>query len=228
MTFTRFLTWTRTPVVRRGVLGLAGLLMAGGTVAAPVSAAYAAPAPAAVTQQAQRPAQDQGGHKELDVRYQAQPNFYYCGPAAVRNALTASGHDLDMDQLARQMGTTERGTDSAHEITRALNEAVHGDTYHTVEIPQSQADQRQTDTLAADIRKAVDEGRAVVVNIAGTATDVDGGVHSFEGGHYLAVNGYRDGGRQVKIADSADPDTAAYWMDVDVLADWIATRGYSA
>ncbi|MEV4203157.1 phytochelatin synthase, partial [Micromonospora globbae] len=29
-------------------------------------------------------------------------------------------------------------------------------------------------------------------------------------------------------ADSADPATASYWMSVDNLADWIATRGYSA
>ncbi|MGW0433462.1 C39 family peptidase, partial [Micromonospora sp. NPDC003197] len=30
------------------------------------------------------------------------------------------------------------------------------------------------------------------------------------------------------IADSANPNTATYWMDTDNLADWIATRGYSA
>ncbi|MGS2615470.1 C39 family peptidase, partial [Micromonospora sp. LZ34] len=29
-------------------------------------------------------------------------------------------------------------------------------------------------------------------------------------------------------ADSANPDTASYRMSVDNLADWIATRGYTA
>jgi hypothetical protein len=31
----------------------------------------------------------------------------------------------------------------------------------------------------------------------------------------------------VKIADSADPNQASYWISTDALADWIATRGYS-
>ncbi|MET7809044.1 phytochelatin synthase, partial [Micromonospora chersina] len=32
----------------------------------------------------------------------------------------------------------------------------------------------------------------------------------------------------VTIADSADPNMASYRISVDNLADWIATRGYSA
>ncbi|MER5334937.1 C39 family peptidase, partial [Micromonospora sp. NPDC002717] len=79
-----------------------------------------------------------------------------------------------------------------------------------------------------DVRKAVDDGRAVVANIAGTATDTDGGVHSFEGGHYISVVGYRDNGQTVKIADSANPAQASYWITTEALADWIATRGYAA
>ncbi|MHA4949629.1 C39 family peptidase, partial [Micromonospora sp. SD19] len=49
----------------------------------------------------------------------------------------------------------------------------------------------------------------------------------FEGGHYISVVGYRDGGNVVKIADSADPNTASYEVTVEHLADWIATRGYA-
>ncbi|MEH1168120.1 C39 family peptidase, partial [Micromonospora sp. CPCC 205539] len=82
-------------------------------------------------------------------------------------------------------------------------------------------------TLRADIVKTVDDGRAVVANIAGTTTDVDGTTHSFEGGHYISVVGYRDGGQTVKIADSADPTMASYEVSVEHLADWIATRGYA-
>ncbi|MEV1076547.1 C39 family peptidase, partial [Micromonospora parva] len=85
----------------------------------------------------------------------------------------------------------------------------------------------QTDQLRADIVKTVDDGRAVVANIAGTTTDTDGGTHSFEGGHYISVVGYRDNGTVVTIADSANPDTASYWISVEHLADWIATRGYA-
>ncbi|MEV4492598.1 phytochelatin synthase, partial [Micromonospora coxensis] len=53
------------------------------------------------------------------------------------------------------------------------------------------------------------------------------GVHSFEGGHYISVTGYRDNGHTVTIADSANPNTASYEMDIDTLADWAATRGYA-
>jgi hypothetical protein len=165
--------------------------------------------------------------KELAVKYQAQPNFYYCGPAATRNALTADGHDISMDDLAKQMGTTEAGTNSANDITAALNKVTGDGRYHTTEISGTKATDQQKAQLRADIIDALDNNRAVVANIAGTATDTDGGTHSYDGGHYIAVNGYRDGGQQVKIADSANPDTASYWITTANLADWIATRGYS-
>ncbi|MFI6265595.1 C39 family peptidase, partial [Micromonospora sp. NPDC051006] len=106
-------------------------------------------------------------------------------------------------------------------------ETGKADAYHSVEIRNSNADGKQTDTLRADILRTVDDGRAVVANIAGTSTDTDGTTHSFEGGHYISVVGYRDGGNEAKIADSADPNMASYWISTEHLADWIATRGYS-
>ncbi|MEU1250122.1 C39 family peptidase, partial [Micromonospora arida] len=97
----------------------------------------------------------------------------------------------------------------------------------SVEISTPDADAKQTDQLRADIIRTVDDGRAVVANIAGTSTDTDGVTHSYEGGHYISVVGYRDNGNTVKIADSANPNTASYWISVEHLADWIATRGYA-
>jgi hypothetical protein len=170
---------------------------------------------------------DTNAAKELGVNYQPQPNFYYCGPAATRNALTATGHDINMDDLAKQMGTTEAGTNSAIDITAALNKATGGDSYHTTEIRSQRASDQDKTKLRENILAALDAGRAVVANIAGTATDTNGGIHSFEGGHYITVHAYRDGGHQVKIADSANPNTASYWITTNNLADWIATRGYS-
>ncbi|MGC4761228.1 C39 family peptidase, partial [Micromonospora trifolii] len=84
------------------------------------------------------------------------------------------------------------------------------------------ADAKQTDTLRADIVKTVDNGRAVVANIAGTSTDTNGTTHSYEGGHYISVVGYHDNGNTATIADSADPTQAAYQISVEHLADWIA------
>ncbi|MDM4720261.1 C39 family peptidase [Micromonospora sp. WMMA1363] len=206
----------RTDLLRKTALTAAGLIVTGGAVAGPISTAYAAEKPAERT-----------GQRELGVAYEAQPNFYYCGPAAARNALSVQGKNIDMDAMAERMRTTEAGTDSINDITPVLNTETGEDVYRSVEISDAEADDKQTDKLRDDVVRTVDEGRAVVANIAGTTTDTDGGVHSFEGGHYVSVTGYRHDGDEVKIADSANPNTAEYWVTTGALADWIATRGYS-
>ncbi|KKJ94704.1 C39 family peptidase, partial [Micromonospora sp. HK10] len=126
----------------------------------------------------------------------------------------------------KEMGTTENGTNSINDITPVLNKET-GKHYRSVEIKNSNADDKQTDTLRTDIVRTIDDGRAVVANIAGTTTDTDGNTHSFEGGHYISVVGYQNNGHTVTIADSANPNTASYHISIDNLADWIATRGYS-
>ncbi|QGN45607.1 C39 family peptidase [Micromonospora sp. WMMD558] len=215
----------RSNLLRSTVLTAAGLAFTGGAVAGPVTGALAADKPGA---QVERKAERKGEKKrELDVRYEAQDTFFYCGPAAARNALSVQGKDIDQHDMAERMGTTEAGTDSINDITPVLNKETGRDVYRSVEISGRKADAEQTDKLRDDVIRSVDDGRALVANIAGTAIDTGGGVHSFEGGHYISVVGYRDGGEQVKIADSANPDTASYWMTTEALADWIATRGYA-
>ncbi|WP_112700730.1 C39 family peptidase, partial [Micromonospora noduli] len=203
------------------------LAFTGGAIAGPVTTAFAAPTTSKPTTQTQT---DRKGHseRELGVRYEAQPNFYYCGPAATRNALSVQGKNINVDDMAKEMGTTEAGTNSINDITPVLNkETGKNDAYRSVEISTPDADAKQTDTLRADIVRTVDDGRAVVANIAGTSTDTDGNTHSYEGGHYISVVGYHDNGNTVTIADSADPNQAAYQISVEHLADWIATRGYA-
>ncbi|MEU7794659.1 C39 family peptidase [Micromonospora tulbaghiae] len=212
-----------TTLLRKTVLTTAGIAATAGGIAGPAIAAHAAPTTTSVVA-------DRKGHgeRELDVRYEAQPNFYFCGPAAARNALSVQGKNIDVHAMAKEMGTTEAGTNSINDITPVLNkETGASNAYKSVEISTPKADDKQTDTLRTDVVKTVDAGRAVVANIAGTATDTDGGTHSFEGGHYISVIGYRDDGHTVTIADSANPNTATYRMSIDNLADWIATRGYS-
>ena len=215
----------RTDLIRKTTLTAVGLAATAGGIAAPAIAAHAADAkPAAQVQNDRK----HGGERELGVRYEAQPNFYYCGPAAARNALSVQGKDISVDAMAKEMGTTENGTNSINDITPVLNkETGNKNAYRSVEIRDHQANDKQTDKLRADIVRTVDDGRAVVANIAGTTTDTDGGVHSFEGGHYISVVGYRDNGNVVTIADSADPNQASYQITVEHLADWIATRGYA-
>ncbi|MBX7268080.1 C39 family peptidase [Micromonospora sp. Llam7] len=166
--------------------------------------------------------------KVLEYAYQAQTNGYYCGPAAVRNALSAAGVERSQDALAAQLGTTFAGTNSAEDTTRVLNAVVEGSPYETTMIRGGAATPAQMDTLQADIVAAITDGRGVVVNVAGSVTDTDGGWHSFPGGHYIAVVGYQDSGRLVQIADSANAGYPSYWVTTIDLANWAATRGYSA
>src|SRR5690348_6255911 len=58
---------------------------------------------------------------QLSYSFQWQQNYYYCGPAATRIALTARGYYYSQDYLAGQLGTTKYGTNSAADTTRVLN-----------------------------------------------------------------------------------------------------------
>ncbi|MCZ7440113.1 C39 family peptidase [Micromonospora sp. WMMC241] len=203
------------PIVRRCLLSVAGLAAAGSAVAGPTAAAHAAPTPVKGK-----------GDRSADYEYQAQPNFFYCGPASARIALSAEGKDVSQDELAAKLGTTESGTDSAIDVTRVLNEYTGG-KYKTTEIRDDVATPGQVERLRADVRAAVDADRPVVANILGGARDVDGVEHYYPG-HYLTVVRYQDDGNTVLIADPARPDEPTYWMSVTELANWIAGRGYSS
>ncbi|MFC6019328.1 C39 family peptidase [Plantactinospora solaniradicis] len=215
----RWLTTITPSTTRRAALATAGLAVIGGTVAGPAVALGAT-------------TQDVGFRaptaKELSVDYQAQPNFYYCGPAATRIALTASGQAPSQDDLAARLGTDVNGTDSAEDTTRVLNSLGRTDFYRTRSIPENTATPEEMDRLQADVTRAVAREHPVVVNVIGTAVDTEGVAHSYDGGHYLTVVGYQDEGRMVKIADPADVNgDSSYWMSTINLANWAASRGYS-
>lgn len=227
-------------IFRKSMLSVAGLVMSGGVIAGPAVAAHAAPAQAApvtsVTMDkgngngnADKGNNGKGADKSdrrANFEYEAQPNAYYCGPASTRIALSAEGKAVSQDELAQKLGTTINGTASAFDITRVLNEYTGG-KYKTVEISNDVPTKEQVDSLRADVKAAVDQGRPVVANAMGAGVDVDGVQHSFPG-HYVTVVEYKDNGNTVKIADPASPGNPEYWMDVTELANWIAGRGYSA
>ncbi|MEU9739664.1 C39 family peptidase [Micromonospora chersina] len=203
-------------IFRKSMLSVAGLVMCGGTVLGPAVTAQAAPSAALKGK----------GERSAGYEYEAQPNFFYCGPASTRIALSAEGKEVSQDELAAKLGTTENGTDSALDITRVLNEYTGG-KYKTTEIRDDVATKEQVERLRADVEAAVDQGRPVVANILGGALDIDGVEHSYPG-HYLTVVEYKDDGNTVLIADPASPNEPTYWMDVTELANWIAGRGYSS
>jgi len=167
--------------------------------------------------------------KELHHDFQLQSTGWWCGPSATRVALSAQGKTFTQAQVAKMLGTTQDGTPSANDATRVLNQQLGKGKYHTVEISDAKASKAQVDKLKADVVAAINAGKQVVANIAGTMTDDNGDLHSYEGGHYLPIVGYSNGGATVKIADSADTVGSPYYdISTDKVANWIATRGYAA
>ncbi|MDT5026995.1 MAG: hypothetical protein QOE61_3421 [Micromonosporaceae bacterium] len=170
---------------RNAALGIAGFAIAGLTIvgsalAGPVPAKAApAVATAPVAAIAAAPAAYTPFERALQPDFRFQPN-YYCDPAAVRLAITADGKAApSMDQLAGMLGTTTNGTDSSFDSTRVLNGVVGAGTYQTRSIPGPTATPAEMDQLRVDVVNAVSNGRAVVANIIGSTTDLNGGWHSY-------------------------------------------------
>jgi hypothetical protein len=208
----RSVTSTTTSVSRAGSV----------SHAAPTTAAQ--PAAAAKAKEVASQPRD----KEVAVNYQTQTTFYYCAPAATQIAASAQGHNVSQDDLAAQLGTTVNGTNSAEDTTRVLNNVLGSNAYHTTAIPGT-PNQAQVDQLQADVMQSLNNGRAVVADIAGATADVTGTTHDFPGGNYLTVIGYHDKGGTVEISDPADENGFTdYWISTSNLANWMATHGYSS
>jgi hypothetical protein len=167
--------------------------------------------------------------RELPYEFQWQANYYYCGPAATRIALTGRGYYYTQDYIASRLGTTTNGTNSAADTTRVLNSLGGTSFYETKWIPGGSATRAEIDRLVWDVVYDIDRGYPLVANVVGSAMDTDGDWHSYSGGHYLTVTGYSVDGWRAKLADPADANGYGwYWMDTERLAHWIAARGYSA
>lgn len=165
---------------------------------------------------------------ELYYQYRVQTTPWYCGPAAARMALSARGIYASQDDLARRLGTTLNGTNSSDDIARVLNAVTGTSHYQATSIPAKSVTKAQIEKLRADIVDSLSHTFPVVVNVAGTATDLGGTTRSFPGGHYITVVGYRYNGTQAKIGDSANPASPSYWISTAELAQWAGTRGYAA
>jgi hypothetical protein len=252
----RWLPTAATTQARKAVLGVAGVALAGaaltgvayGVAAAhdpqtattaavapstvpstPANAAGKPPAPAKPAAAKPAPAKPTPPkEKAIGYDFALQPNYYYCGPAATRIALTALGQHHQLDELAGQLGTTTNGTDSSFDIARVLNHNLGGNVYHVVEISGQSATKAQIDQLKRDAVGAIASNHPIVANTAGSAVDVSGRTHSFPG-HYVTIVGYGHNGDTVKIADSADTEgSGSYWMTTANAANWMATHGYAA
>ncbi len=218
----------RTDLIRKTALTAAGLAFTGGAIAGPITAAYAAP-DAKPTTQTQTDRKGGHGERELGVRYEAQPNFYYCGPAATRNALSVQGKNINVDDMAKEMGTTEAGTNSINDITPVLNkETGKADAYHSpsrsaAPTPTPSRPTNCAPTSSGPWTTAGPWSRtspAPAPTPTASATPTRAGTTSASSATATAATPSR----------SPTPPTrtpASYQISVEHLADWIATRGYA-
>ncbi|MFD7620816.1 C39 family peptidase [Streptomyces sp. NPDC059802] len=166
----------------------------------------------------------------LSIDYQVQETGYWCGPAATRIALSARIAPPGQADLARQLGTTEAGTDHISQVTGVLNANLGTGWYETKEMPNDPPTQAQRDLLWNDIVLDIDNNYPLVTNIVAPPGNQPPGYPSDQTiYHYFTVIGYDDANRTVLVADPASfSGNQIYWLSFDQLATLIPPKGYSA
>ncbi|MFC9761640.1 C39 family peptidase [Rhodococcus jostii] len=164
-----------------------------------------------------------------------QDTYFNCGPASTQVVLNSRGIFVDEGTLARELGTTTNGTDFIGLIERVLDALVPEANYTTVSMPNDPPTVEQTNRLWDDIRRSVDAGWGVIVNIVAPPSNYPRGANgssspAYGGGtvfHYMTAMGYEDVGRGrfVWIADSGFAPYG-YWTTLEQLASLIPPKGY--
>jgi hypothetical protein len=169
------------------------------------------------------------GSRVLDIDFQIQQTGYWCGPASTHHALSARMAAPSQQQLANELGTTQRGTDWIGQITTVLNNHLDGSPYVTTELPNDPPTPAQRDRLWVDIVTSIDNGFPVVANIVAPAGNHPPGYPNYTVYHYFTVIGYDAENAEVFIADSANfSGQTLYWLSFGQLATLIPPKGYSA
>jgi hypothetical protein len=144
---------------------------------------------------------------------------------------------LAESNLAREMGTTQNGTDYIGQVANVLNKHLGGG-YVVRAIPNDPPTREQVELLWDDVVKSIDAGFGVVDNIMVPPSNYPRGTRgsvspAYGGGdvyHYRPIMGYADdgpGGRHFWIADSGFPPFG-YWNSLEQNASMIAGKGYTA
>ncbi len=163
--------------------------------------------------------------KVLSYTYIAQSYEWDCGPTAGQMVMSQWHISTSKQEMINLMQTDSNGTDSVANVIHAFNTKIGSAWYRTVYINGSTATAAQKATLKQDLLDDIATyGHAFEANVVGSQPDTSGRYHSYSGGHYVAIVGYESSG---SIARVADPAYGNYWMSTNVLADWIAERGYA-
>ncbi|MEV4732272.1 C39 family peptidase [Saccharopolyspora sp. NPDC049426] len=171
--------------------------------------------------------------KELPVNYAAQLTGYWCGPAATRIAMSSKTGDLPSQaELAKELRTTENGTDHVGQVADGLNKllAPTGTHYVAKDLSSRQVSPEMTNELWDDTVRNIDSGKAMVANIVAPPGNQPPGYPSSQTiYHYVSVVGYDSDKKNVKIADPANfSGNKEYWLSLDQLTSLVQPRGYVA
>ena len=172
----------------------------------------------------------------FDQSVAGQDTRYYCGPASAQIVLNSRGIFVDEHTLAREIGTTQNGTDFVGLIERVLDRRVPEAQYTSVPLRRDPPTREQREQLWRDLVRSVDAGWGVIMNWWAPPNNYPRGVKgtmspSYHGGlvkHYVAAMGYdaTPGARAVWIADSGFWPRV-YWCSFDQVATLIPPKDYA-
>jgi hypothetical protein len=156
----------------------------------------------------------------LTANQTPQATSYYCGPAAVHEALGTVGVSLSQAAAATKLHTTTDGTawsgggtsPSGYPVPDVLN-ASQGRNYYVPQ-PVSSATSSAISTYKGDLKLDVYAIRAPLV---GDAWEVPGGPHlvghpsNREIFHWFEIRGYQDSGSSTMYEDSVHGASSISW-----------------
>lgn len=135
-------------------------------------------------------------NKTIAVNFQTQQNDYYCGPAAVRMVLGATGKIYSQDYIAGQIGTTTSGTGFGGTLLNAMNALCGSGFSFNLAWGGNQLADRSVIAIYYGNPVLVDTCELNDFRIAGhSASNI---VY-----HYAAVNGYKNSGNTLVYTDPA-------------------------
>lgn len=174
----------------------------------------------------------------FDRTQERQDTGFWCGPASVQSALATRGIKVSEAELAREMGTTENGTNHIGLLRNALHHRLPAAHYAVVQRPNDPPTKVQMGETWWHIVRSIDNGYAVPTNWVSPPGNRPTGVKgspspNYGGGtvyHYVDVFGWSDEGRggrtSVYIVDSGFRPYG-YWIDFEQYVTLIPPKGYT-
>jgi hypothetical protein len=149
-----------------------------------------------------------------------QATSYYCGPAAVHEALGAVGVSLSQAAAASKLHTTTSGTAWSGGGTSSgypVPDVMNGNQSRNYYVPQAVSYTATTDEISAYKRDLKADVYAVRAPLIGDAWEVPGGPHlvghpsNKEIFHWFEIRGYDNSGSSTKYEDSVHAASSIAW-----------------